>query len=70
MTNLAWIGSVEEEQSKSIWKDLKSVKNMWEKSLFKNSVWISIGQKLDSIDQKSISINPASIELGRFKPKF
>ena len=34
MTNLAWIGLVEEEQSKSIWKDLKSVKNMWEKKPF------------------------------------
>jgi len=34
MTKYAQIGLVSVEQWKSFWKDLKSVKNPWEKNLF------------------------------------
>ena len=36
----------------------------------KLSIWFSIDWKLDSIDQKSLSIDPTAIEWVRFKTKF
>ena len=61
--NLTWIWIGLREREKSFLKSLK----MWrthEKAFFKKlSEQFSIGRKLDSINRKSHSIDPASIEL-------
>ena len=59
----AWVGSVEEREPKSFLKSFEIIKNMWKAYVFKKlSERFSIGQKIGSINQKSHSINPASIE--------
>ena len=59
----AWVRSVEEREPKSFLKSFEIMKNMWKAYVFKKlSERFSIGQKLDSINRKSHSIDPASIE--------
>ena len=65
---ITWTGSVEERKPKSFLKSFEKVKNTWKACFFKKiknkklSDRFSIGQKLDSIDRKSHSIDLASIK--------
>ena len=68
---ITWVGSVEGTEPKSFSKSFEIVKNTWKAYVFKKpSERFSIGRKIGSINRKSHSIDPASIEMGRFKPNF
>ena len=63
---LTWSESVEEEKRESFLKKCEQCDEHVRKDFFKKlSDWFLIGQKLDLIDQKSISIDLAPIEPGR-----
>ena len=68
---ITWAGSIEGREPKSFLKSFEIVKNTWKVYFFKKpSERFLISWKIGSIDQKSHSIDPASIEPGRFKPNF
>ena len=68
---ITWVGSVEGREPKSFLKSFEIVKNTRKAYVFKKpSERFSIGRKIGLINRKSHSIDPASIEMGRFKPNF
>ena len=60
-----------EEREKNLFEKVWKWLNTWKtKVLKKLSIRFSINQKLGSIDQKSLSIDPTMIKTHKAKPKF